>query len=180
MLRLARSLFFVLVLVLLLPVLAFCQDLSPIWEVYFSPKGGCSDAIVREITKAKSSVLVQAYSLKSDRILNALVDAHKHGVRVKVILDKSRKSNKYSEADFMVNHNLDVRIDSAHAIAHDKTMVLDGCVVITGSFNFSKKAEESNAENVLIIRDEKLAGKYADNWRIHWEHSQTYKGKSPR
>lgn len=175
-----RSLAFVFVLGLLLVGLVAVADVFPVWEVFFSPKGGCSDAITGEITMAKSLVLVQAYSLTSDRILKALVDAHKRGVDVKVILDKSRKSGKYSEADFMVNHNLDVRIDSYHAIAHDKIMVMDGCIVISGSFNFSKKAEESNAENVLIIRDEKLAGKYADNWRVHWEHSQPYKGKSLR
>jgi len=57
-------------------------------------------------------------------------------------------------------------------------MVLDGKVVITGSFNFTKSAEESNAENLLIIRDKVLARLYLANWQQHREHSKQYLGKA--
>jgi len=40
---------------------------------------------------------------------------------------------------------------------HNKVMIIDGEAVITGSFNFTKGAEENNGENFLIIHDEKLA-----------------------
>ena len=53
-------------------------------------------------------------------------------------------------------------------------MVIDGETVITGSFNFTKAAEESNAENLLVIRDATLAKKYADNWQAHARHSEPY------
>jgi len=48
-------------------------------QVYFSPHSGCTDAIVKEIGKAKSEILVQAYSFTSKEIAKALVDAHKRG-----------------------------------------------------------------------------------------------------
>jgi phosphatidylserine/phosphatidylglycerophosphate/cardiolipin synthase-like enzyme len=50
------------------------------------------------------------------------------------------------------------------AIAHNKVMVIDSRTVITGSFNFTKAAEESNAENLLVIDDAELAKKYTQNW----------------
>ena len=56
-------------------------------------------------------------------------------------------------------------------------MIIDSEVVITGSFNFSKSAEESNAENLLIINSYELAGKYIENWKKHEDHSEEYKGK---
>ena len=56
-------------------------------------------------------------------------------------------------------------------------MIIDGEVVITGSFNFTKAAEDKNAENLLVIRDKVLAAKYAENWKLHWEHSEGYSGK---
>jgi phosphatidylserine/phosphatidylglycerophosphate/cardiolipin synthase-like enzyme len=62
--------------------------LPPI-QVYFSPKGGCTEAVVKELNAAKTSVLVQAYSFTSAPIAKALLDAHKRGVKVEVILDKS-------------------------------------------------------------------------------------------
>ncbi len=56
-------------------------------------------------------------------------------------------------------------------------MVIDGATVITGSFNFTKAAEERNAENLLVIRSADLARTYSDNWRSHIEHSEKYEGK---
>jgi phosphatidylserine/phosphatidylglycerophosphate/cardiolipin synthase-like enzyme len=55
-------------------------------------------------------------------------------------------------------------------------MIIDGATVITGSFNFTKAAEESNAENLLVIRDKAIAERYTSNWDIHVEHSALYEG----
>src|SRR5512146_868352 len=60
-------------------------------EVYFSPKGGCTDAIVRELEKAKTSIRMQAYSFTSARIATALIEARKRGVPVEAVLDKSNQ-----------------------------------------------------------------------------------------
>ena len=131
--------------------------------VFFSPNGGCTEAVVKELDAAKSTVLVQAYSFTSAPIAKALVDAHKRGVKIEVILDKSQRSEKYSAADFLVNAGIPTRIDAAHSIAHNKVIVVDGQTIITGSFNFSKQAETGNAENLLVIRDKALAEQYTAN-----------------
>ena len=68
-------------------------------------------------------------------------------------------------------------IDAEHQIAHNKIMVLDKETVITGSFNFTKAAEEKNAENLLILKSKELAKVYIDNWNKHKAHSQAYKGR---
>lgn len=69
-------------------------------QVYFSPDGGATEAVVREITAAKKSIYVQAYSFTSPPIAKALVEAKKRGLAVVAILDKSQKTEKYTEADF--------------------------------------------------------------------------------
>jgi len=68
-------------------------------------------------------------------------------------------------------------IDAQHAIAHNKVIVIDENIVITGSFNFTKAAESNNAENILVIRDPTLAEKYLKNWKTHAAHSDIYEGK---
>ena len=146
-------------------------------QISFSPHGGCTDAIVKEISKAKSEILVQAYSFTSKEIAKALVDAHKRGVHVETILDKSNKSQKYSAADFTHNMGISTFIDAEHAIAHNKIMIIDKETVITGSFNFTKAAEERNAENLLILKNKELARIYIDNWKKHKSHSEEYKGR---
>jgi phosphatidylserine/phosphatidylglycerophosphate/cardiolipin synthase-like enzyme len=143
-------------------------------QVYFSPKGGATDAVVSALNGATNSVLVQAYSFTSAPIAKALVDAHNRGVKVQVILDHSQRTEKYSEADFLKHSGIPTLIDPQHAIAHNKIMILDDCVVLTGSFNFTKAAEEHNAENLLVINDPVLAKQYIENWHAHEQHSEPY------
>lgn len=144
--------------------------------VFFSPKGGCTGAVVDALGRAKSSVLVQAYSFTNAAIARALVDAHRRGVKVQMILDKSQvTTEKYSEADFTTHAGIPTWIDSAHSIAHNKVMVIDGETVITGSFNFTKAAEEHNAENLLVLHQTPaLAKLYTENWEAHRAHSTRY------
>lgn len=150
----------------------------PSWQVAFSPHGGATQLVVGTLTHAQKEVLVQAYSFTSAPIAQALVDAKKRGVRIDVILDKSQRTEHYSEADFIAHAGIPVSIDAAHAIAHNKVMVIDDETVITGSFNFTKAAEEHNAENVLILHDPALATQYKANWQKHRAHSASYAGKT--
>jgi phosphatidylserine/phosphatidylglycerophosphate/cardiolipin synthase-like enzyme len=108
--------------------------------------------VVTELGNAKTTILVQAYSFTSTPIAKALVSAHNRGVKVEVILDKSQRTEKYSSADFLQHAGILTNIDAKHAIAHNKIMVIDGATVITGAFNFTKAAEENNAENPLVRR----------------------------
>jgi len=159
-------------------LLAGCQPQTSIapsvpggWEVYFSPNGGATDAAVREIDKASKTIYVQAYSFTSAPIANALVAAKRRQVDVQVILDKSNRGERYSAVTFLLHAGIPTRIDDAHAIAHNKVMVIDGETVLTGSFNFTRAAEERNAENLLVIHDPKLASRYFQNWQLHASHS---------
>ena len=146
-------------------------------QVYFSPHGGCTDAIVKELGKAKSEILVQAYSFTSKEIAKALIEAHKRGIPIQIILDKSNRSGKYSAGDFTAHMGIPTYIDSRHAIAHNKIIIIDRETIITGSFNFTRAAEEKNAENLLILHSKDLAKEYIDNWNEHKKHSEVYKGK---
>ena len=146
-------------------------------HAYFSPNGGCTEAIVEALGQARTTVKVQAYSFTSAPIAKALVDAHKRGVRVEVLLDKSQRTEKYSSADFLAHAGIPTRIDAQHRIAHNKVMVIDGAVVITGSFNFTKGAEHDNAENLLVIRSQALAAQYTRNWEAHAAHAEPYEGR---
>jgi phosphatidylserine/phosphatidylglycerophosphate/cardiolipin synthase-like enzyme len=146
-------------------------------RVYFSPHGGCTDAILSQINQAKSEILIQAYSFTSQPIARALIQAKKRGVKIIVVLDKSNQTQKYSAARFLQNMDIPVFIDDKHAIAHNKIMVIDNRVVITGSFNFTMAAENKNAENLLILEDlPDLTRAYRENFLKHLRHSVPYRG----
>lgn len=144
---------------------------NPEVAIYFSPKGGAQDAIRREIDGAKVSIRVQAFSFTSIPIVNALQRAHERKVEVFVLLDKSQLRGKYSGATYLADGGIPTGIDDRHSIAHNKILIIDREVVITGSFNLSKQAEEKNAEKLLVMRDKDLAATYGANWEAHAAHA---------
>jgi len=171
---------FLLVISVLSPSSAHAEQFNATgtMEAYFSPRDGVTEAIVKELTSAQSEILVQAYSFTSKPIAEALVDAKKRGIKIEVVLDRSQKSQAYSSADFIAHAGIPTYVDSAHAIAHNKIMIIDRSTVITGSFNFTRAAEENNAENILIIKGNKaLVERYVQNFNEHKGHSERYEGR---
>ena len=138
--------------------------------VYFTPPANVAAEIVKAIDASEREVLVQAYGFTHNAIAQALVRAHQRGVTVRVLLDqKSQDSNRYV-ISVLTDAAVAVRQDGKHAIAHNKVMVIDHAIVITGSFNFTNSAETRNAENVLILKSPDLALQYRLQWQNHWAH----------
>jgi phosphatidylserine/phosphatidylglycerophosphate/cardiolipin synthase-like enzyme len=143
-------------------------------QAYFSPKGGASKAIVDALDGASESIFVQAYSFTSEPIAAALARARHRGVKVQAVLDKSQRGDKHAKAPILRQSGIPIWIDDKHAIAHNKVIVVDKNIVITGSFNFTSSAEVRNAENLLVIKDPRLAAEYIANWESHRRHSEEY------
>lgn len=147
-------------------------------EAAFSPDEGAGRLVVSAIGEARKSILVAAYSFTSKPIAKALLSAYRRGVAVRLIVDKSQKRQRNSVARQLAAMGIPTRVDSMHAIFHDKYMVIDGITVENGSFNYTSSAEKRNAENVLLIRNNpRLASTYSANWKAHWNHSELYTGR---
>jgi phosphatidylserine/phosphatidylglycerophosphate/cardiolipin synthase-like enzyme len=143
-------------------------------QVYFSPGGGATNAIVREIGAARKEVLVQAYVLSSQLIVEALMNAHKRGVAVSLIIDKSERGEGLTPGTILANAGVPVFVDDKHILAHSNIIVIDKQTVITGSFSFTKAAEESNAEDLVVVKSEEVAREYRNNWERHRAHSRSH------
>ena len=138
--------------------------------VYFTPPANAAAAIVKAIDDSEREVLVQAYGFTHNAIAQALIRAHQRGVEVRVLLDrKSQSSNRYV-MEVLSDAQIELRQDDKHAIAHNKVMVIDRAIVITGSFNFTNSASTRNAENFLVLKSADLAEKYSQQWQHHWAH----------
>ena len=131
----------------------------------------CAKQIVDNIDEAKASVRVQAYYLTQPLILHAIAMAKRRGLDVEVILDKSQDRQRgprshYTGATYLAHADVPVWIDDTPAIAHSKVIILDGRIVLTGSFNFTKAADTRNAENVVIIDSREVADLFGRNWEV--------------
>ncbi len=140
-------------------------------RVFFSPRGGCQDALVQELQKARKEILVQAYSFTADPLTYALVDAKKRGIDVEVLLDKSNETERHSDMKILLDQGVHPLVDHDHAIAHNKIVIIDGKVVVTGSYNFTNQAEGENAENMIILKGyPEIVRQYRDNFMKHKSH----------
>jgi phosphatidylserine/phosphatidylglycerophosphate/cardiolipin synthase-like enzyme len=140
--------------------------------VCFTPNKKCQSHIVDHINDAKKSIRLQAFSFTDKVIANALVEAHKRGVDVKLILDKSNVNNSQSAKDIVIEAGIAVRFDYPSGIAHNKIIIIDEGTLITGSYNFSENAYKNNTENLLILVEPSLCKSYIENWNIRWEQSK--------
>jgi phospholipase D len=142
--------------------------------VCFVPEQECDTPVVQAIAAARTSIRVQAYGFTSPVILRALAGARTRGVDVQAILDKSddrierddsdARRQHISGARFAAEANIPTWIDDSVAIAHNKVIIIDGHLVIGGSYNYTASAERRNAENVTFIDAPAVAGFYLANW----------------
>ena len=135
-------------------------------QLCFTPDEKCTPLILKEIALAKDTIYVQAYGMSSPPIVEALIDAHKRGVKVNILLDKSNLNDSWSKMKELIDSGIEVNIDKLPGIAHNKVIIIDLQKVITGSFNFTRSADTRNAENVIVIDDKVIANSYVQNWQL--------------
>ncbi|MDR2187007.1 MAG: phospholipase D-like domain-containing protein [Azonexus sp.] len=141
-------------------------------QVGFSPEGSASALVLQKIAQARQSIRLAAYSFTAQDVAQALVEARKRGVDVRVIVDDRGNHSKASQAalTLLVQAGIPTRTVSAYAIHHDKYMVIDGSTIESGSFNYTRNAERRNSENALTISEQPtLARQYLEHWQSRWD-----------
>ncbi len=142
-------------------------------EVWFSPDDGGSARIVELLHTAQDSLHFLAFSFTSNDIADAIISRAESGVLVQGVFDEEQLENPGGEFAQMLTGGLDVAVDANPDKLHHKFIVIDGKIVITGSYNFSANAEEHNDENIVIIFSEDVAGIYLQEVaRVVGESSQ--------
>jgi len=149
----------------------FIED-KPSIDVCFSPEGNCQPIILHLIKNAKFKILVQSYSFTSKAIANALIQAHQKGVKVRILFDRSQLTAKYSQIHKMREAGIECLVDPVPGIAHNKVMIIDKDIVLTGSYNWTNAAEMRNAENLLIIKNRPTVEIYKRNWQKRYERAK--------
>jgi phosphatidylserine/phosphatidylglycerophosphate/cardiolipin synthase-like enzyme len=168
---------------ILLFTIAFASGLARADEIQvcFNPPlpQGCdaTKAVVQALVSARQQVLVQAWGLISAPIAEALVETERRVQDVRVILDRSAARRGYP---FLERAGVVVLIDAEHALAHSSVMIVDRQTVITGSFNFTRSAQERNAEDLVLIRSPAVAAQYVRNWNAHAAHSQPVRSEASK
>lgn len=132
-------------------------------KVYFPSVDNCTDQIVQLIDRANSTLKIAIYSFTLEPIANAIIRANDRGVNIKIIIEPTQDT-QYSVSGRLISNGIQVFEDHGSGIMHDKVMIVDSTYVVTGSFNWSNNAQDNNAENLLIIRNQSVVRAYEDEW----------------
>ena len=149
-------------------------------QVYFSPNQNIDLIMIKEIEKAKAKISVAIYDITNKKITDALINAHKKGISIRLYTDKIINPD-YEQPllDDLEANNIEVKVASPEnwtnvqpyrAIMHNKFIVIDEDIVMTGSYNFTTNAEENNRENLIIIPNKIIAKKYYEQFNIYWDN----------
>lgn len=132
-------------------------------SICFSRGGNCLNIIKNEINKANHSIYAMLFTMTDKALTNSILIKHYTNLKINAIFEKSLIT-KYSSYHKLAYQNINVTKDCNSAKLHHKVFIIDNKTIITGSMNPSHNADYNNEENVIIIKNRKIAEKYLNEF----------------
>jgi len=136
-------------------------------ENYFCPEDSCTEHVIETLNEAEESIYFMTFFFTSNDIGDVLIAKHEVGIDIKGVIEK-RSTSEWSEYQRLEEKGIDVKLDNNKYTMHHKVFIIDNKILITGSFNPTKSANEKNDENILIIHDERIAREYLKEFERVW------------
>lgn len=142
-------------------------------KILFSPKGGIAEEIIRQIDNAQEYIDIAIYSFTYGPIAEAIIRARRRGVEIRILMDRRQAQGKYSVYQFLLDNDIETIQGRRSGYMHNKIAIIDGRILFTGSYNWSKSAEERNQENLLqFIDEEEIIKVYQERLDYLWEFNE--------
>jgi phosphatidylserine/phosphatidylglycerophosphate/cardiolipin synthase-like enzyme len=145
-------------------------DGTPI-QVLFSAEDHAVSNLIALVNDAKVSVRFLAFSFTDYPLAQAMIDRAKAGVDVKGVFETFGSSGTRSELRTFWCAGVPARQDGNGSFLHDKIIIIDNSIVVTGSLNYSSNADESNEENVVILDNAEIAALYLQEFDKLWNQA---------
>jgi phosphatidylserine/phosphatidylglycerophosphate/cardiolipin synthase-like enzyme len=145
---------------------------------YFSQDQGNPDKqLIDVIKKSKNTLDIAIYSLTKKDIVQAIIDAKKRGVNVRLITDKAEASKKAQKAELKLikDANISVKENTHQGLMHLKVTIADKSIVTTGSYNYTEGATSLNDEVLVVIKDKSAAEKFSSEFERMWNDTKNFK-----
>ncbi len=147
------------------------QNDLDVLAISFSRTQDTSTLLQLWIGKANHTVKMMMYFITEDELADSLITAKNRGVDIDIVVDEYCLTVTGSEYQRLRSAGIDVRSDNYSGTMHHKVMIIDGAIVVTGSYNWSSAAEDSNYENIIIIRGNDIADQYLSEFNRIWSNT---------
>jgi cardiolipin hydrolase len=141
-------------------------------SIAFSPGPDCRKLIISEIANSEDTLDICVFTISDNQIKDAIISAHHRGIQVRVISDNFKMYDEGSDIHELAQEGIDVRVDISDFHMHHKFMVVDAKRLLTGSYNWTRTAELQNAENIILLEDISIAGKFYLEFERLWDCSE--------
>ncbi len=156
-------------------------------EVLFAPDDQPIEKLMSLIKKSHKKIYAAVYMITDKKIAQELINAKRRGVDVKVVVDVSTIDSLYGKGSMLKENNIDLYVfrskskrqgkkEFAGALMHNKFALIDD-QLWTGSFNWTKRANNENQENVIVTTDKEIYAKFEQHFHILKDRCEHY-GKS--
>jgi phosphatidylserine/phosphatidylglycerophosphate/cardiolipin synthase-like enzyme len=146
-------------------------DGTPV-QVLFSAEDHAIQNLIALVKDAKTSIRFLAFSYTDQPLAQAMIDQSKAGLDVQGIFETFGSTSPSSELDAFWCAHIPVRQDGNSSFLHDKIIIIDNSIVVTGSLNFSSNADNENEENVVILDNPEIAALYLQEYKKLWNQAQ--------
>jgi competence ComEA-like helix-hairpin-helix protein len=138
-------------------------------DVFFSPKDDVQNRVVAEIQSAEHSIRFMSFSFSADPLADAMLARHAAGVEVMGVIDRLQANKRGGDFQRLLEAGVDVRKTAFSTFMHHKVVIIDeghpSARVITGSYNFTTKANNRNDESIMILRSADTVDRYISEFQ---------------
>lgn len=168
-----------------------CPQGQHIAQAFFSPDDDMSSVLVDLIASEQKKITIAVYIFTHAGIARALVEAQERGVEIQIVTDRTYGADRYSKIPLLANNHIPVwvyqtDVDECKAsIMHNKFCVFTDnidhkSILWTGSYNFTKRATESNQENVVVLDSSTIVQKFNKQFELLKTRSLVISGQPGR
>ena len=142
---------------------------SRVAESHFLPGSGAVDALVTRLHRCRRSMDICVFTVTYDKLADEVIEAHRRKVKVRLITDDEKALDLGSDIERMIRAGIKVRMDRSANHMHNKFAILDGSLLVTGSFNWTRSAAQSNQESFIISDDPVLVRAHQKAFESLWD-----------
>jgi mitochondrial cardiolipin hydrolase len=145
-------------------------------EAWFSPGEACRKSIVQQLNTASRDVKICVFTISDDLIVEEIVRVSKNGLTVQIITDNDKLQDEGSDVNYLARQGIPVKVDETPNHMHHKFMVVDGKLVLTGSYNWTRSAALYNHENLMLTTSAGVVKSYLKEFDHLWRIMKDYPG----
>lgn len=150
-------------------------------EVIFSRSSNIDDWIEKQARGLETSLDLAIYRFNSRGLYRVLNEAAERGIKVRLLIDRSKYEESSSIRELMGRPGFAVRLSYGRlgpgSKMHHKFAVFDRKAVLTGSYNWTSESEDQNFENLVLLRDARAVELYMAEFETLWPGAKVVEKK---